>query len=609
MKRVLLTLLAACLGLMLPVLSPAAARADDDVPAEWRISRYDVAARTDASGTTTVTLNFDFHFGSSPGHGPILYFPLRQEVGDNPDVWRMIDLEIGAVTSNTGAPTQVARDVESGVLLLRIGDEDVTLRDTQSYTVTYTVRGLIAPRQQVSGLDEFNWNAVGTGWVVPLENVTVSLIGPTPIERVACFQGSTFDTTCPATPSGATATYGPVDRLEPGEGLQVVAGFPAGTFTGAEPRFEKRYHVGNLFPLTPVSGGLAALIGALGVGAVVMRTRRSARDEAYVGLTPGLTPAAGAEARVGAARDMPVTVQFAPPRGARPGELGVLLDAKADNVDVTATIIDLAVRGHYRIVEDGDKEWRFERRGTPDALTSPEQHVVDTLFESGGVVTTDELKEKEYHDLLPRTRTLLYDRVTRELHWYRSSPQIARALAVFAGLGLIALGAGVGLALAFLFGLGLVGLGVMAIGVAVLVLNNRFGRRTAEGSAVLAQTKGFELYLRTAEADQIRFEEGIDVFSRYLPYAIVFGVAERWAKIFQDLAAQGRYEPHTDWYVGPYGYFYSTGFVHSMNDLSSQLSHAMQAAVASQTAATHATSGGSGFSGGGGFGGGGGGGW
>ena len=136
----------------------------------------------------------------------------------------------------------------------------------------------------------------------------------------------------------------------------------------------------------------------------------------------------------------------------------------------------------------------------------------------------------------------------------------------------------------------------------ILVLNNRFGHRTADGSAVLAQTRGFELYLRTAEADQIKFEEGIDVFSRYLPYAIMFGVAERWTKVFEQLAAEGRYVFDTTWYTG-YGYGYGFGHLASSMDT---LAHTMSSSMQHATAAT---SGGSGFSGGGGFGGGGGGGW
>ena len=162
--------------------------------------------------------------------------------------------------------------------------------------------------------------------------------------------------------------------------------------------------------------------------------------------------------------------------------------------------------------------------------------------------------------------------------------------------------------LGFAFGLGLVGLAPVIAGLVLAPLAFKAGRRTAEGSAVLSQAKGFELYLRTAEADQIKFEEGIDVFSRYLPWATIFGVADRWAKIFEQLAREGRYAPSDDWYVG-HSLYDGLYFSSAMNSLSHELSSSMQAAVSAQTAATAGSSGGSGFSGGGGFGGGGGGGW
>src|SRR5205814_2107960 len=86
---------------------------------------------------------------------------------------------------------------------------------------------------------------------------------------------------------------------------------------------------------------------------------------------------------------------------------------------------------------------------------------------------------------------------------------------------------------------GLLGLAVVAGGLLLLLVAPRMPARTARGTAALAQANGFRQYLVTAEADQIRFEEGEDIFSRYLPFAIVFGVTERWAKVFQDLADRG----------------------------------------------------------------------
>jgi uncharacterized membrane protein YgcG len=599
MKRLCMALLALLFVVGPLALVPGVARADGD---DWRITDYQVVANVDASGTAAVQLDLAFDFGAEEGHGPYLTFPLRQAIGNDPDHWRMLDMDIGPVTSPSGANAEVRTEEEDGNLLVRVGSEGHTYTGVQTYRVTYTVRGLIAPRQEVSGLDEVNWSAVGPAWEVPIDNARVTITGPVAVTRVACFQGSSFAVPCQADSSGTEATFS-ARGVGDGDGMQVVAGFPAGTFTGAEARLEKRLNIGNMFPVTPLTGGVAAALSAVGLAAVFRRTRRSARDQVYLGLTPGVVPAPGQETTIGhQTQDVPVAVQFTPPQGARPGELGTLTDATADTRDVTATIIDLAVRGHLKITQTGKKDWTFTRLATRDPLVDYEQLLLGKLFAHGGEVTTDDLKESSYAGVITETKSRLHQRVATELKWFTANPAVVRGLALGGGFLLVAAGVGLGIVLGFV-GWGLVGLAGVITGLAVLVMNNRFGARTATGSAVLAQTRGFELYLRTAEADQIRFEEGIDVYSRYLPYAIMFGVAERWTKVFTQLEAQGRYAfDTTGWYVG-YGYGFSySHFASSMDSLASTMSSSLQSATA-------ASSGGSGFSGGGGFGGGGGGGW
>ena len=577
------------------------ARADDD----WRIPTFDVVAAVDADGGVThVQLDLAFDFGTDPGHGPYVALPLRQEIANDPDRWRMLDVTLGQVTSPSGADTSVQTEERDGNLVIRIGSEGRTFTGVQRYRITYTIRGLLAIEQAQSGLDEFNWNVVGPGWEVPIGEVTAAVTGPADVQRVACFAGDWFRDSCDeAASDGRTARFRQ-QGLGKGDPLQIVAGFPAGTFTGAEPRFTTRYHPGNMFPVTPLTGGITAVLTALGLGWLLRRTRRGGRDQVYLGLTPGVVPAPGQPATIGeGTAKAPVAVQFTPPANARPGELGVLTDHTADNTDITATMMDLAVRGYLRIEQTGEKDWTFTRLTTGQGLVGYERYLFDGLFEEGPVVQTDDLKDESYANLLEGTRSRMYDRVTKELNWFTRNPRTVRMIAVVVGLGLIAVGVLAGRGLGVV-GFGLLGLAGVLIGAGVLIANNRFGARTADGSAVLAQTKGFELYLSTAEADQIRFEEGIDVFSRYLPYAVIFGVAERWTKIFAQLEAEGRYTPTaTGWYVGyGYGTMLSGDFASSMEHLGSQLSSSLQSA-------TVASSGGSGFSGGGGFGGGGGGGW
>lgn len=593
--------MAATAALLLLPVTPAAA--DDDHPS-WRIPDYDVVATVDAEGGVThVQLDLAFDFGNDPGHGPYVTLPLRQEIADDPDRWRMLDIVLGEVSSPSGADATVQTEEDSGNLLIRIGSEGRTFTGVQRYRISYAIRGLLATDQAQSGLDEFNWNVVGPGWEVPIGEVTASVTGPADVRRVACFARGWFASSCDqAVFDGHTATFRQ-SSLGEGSPLQIVAGFPAGTFTGAEPRFTTRFHLGNMFPVTPVTGGLTALLTALGLGWLFRRTRRGARDQVYLGLTPGMAPAPGQQVSIGeGTAKAPVAVQFSPPANARPGELGVLTDHTADNTDITATMMDLAVRGYLRIEQTGKKDWTFTRLATSEGLVDYERHLFDGLFARGSVVETDDLKDKSYADLLTGTRSRMYTRVTKELNWFTRNPSLVRGIAVVGGIALVGIGVVVGVGLGFV-GFGLLGVAGVLTGIGVLIANNRFGARTADGSAVLAQTKGFELYLSTAEAEQIRFEEGIDVFSRYLPYAVIFGVAERWTKVFAQLEAQGRYTPTTGWYIGyGYGTMLSPDFASSMDRLSSQMSSSLQHATA-------ASSGGSGFSGGGGFGGGGGGGW
>ena len=121
---------------------------------------------------------------------------------------------------------------------------------------------------------------------------------------------------------------------------------------------------------------------------------------------------------------------------------------------------------------------------------------------------------------------------------------------------------------------------------------------------MLTQTNGFRRYLETAEADQIKFEEGQDIFSRYLPYAIVFGVADRWAKVFDELAASGADVAVPNWYVGhtPSGATTRLGASMDSFETTSDSEPGVDAGVVRLVG----LQGGGGFSGGGGGGGGGG---
>jgi uncharacterized membrane protein len=148
------------------------------------------------------------------------------------------------------------------------------------------------------------------------------------------------------------------------------------------------------------------------------------------------------------------------------------------------------------------------------------------------------------------------------------------------------------------------GIGLVVTGGIVFFVGGRMAAKTAEGSAVLAQSLGFKEYLVTAEAGQIAFEEASNVFSRYLPYAVVFGVADRWAKTFADVAraAEAANQP----LIMPTWYIWSGSAFPDFTSIASGVDSFSTTSTGTFTS-TPGSSGSSGFSGGGFSGGGGGG--
>jgi hypothetical protein len=120
--RRLLVLLAGLGVFLLSVLPAPRALADS---ADDSIKRYAVTADAAKDGTTTVTLDFDFDFGRDSGRGPYITLPLRQEIANDPDHWRMLDVTVGQVTSPSGASDDVQTQTKDGNLLIRVGHSEV----------------------------------------------------------------------------------------------------------------------------------------------------------------------------------------------------------------------------------------------------------------------------------------------------------------------------------------------------------------------------------------------------------------------------------------------------------------------------------------------------
>ncbi len=601
--------------------APAAASASDP---EDRFERYAMDVVVGADGVADVRLDLAVDFGDDPNRGPVLTYLVKQPFpGAEVPTDRVYRISGVRAESPTDAPTAVHVEEEGAWLEIRIGEEDRDeLTGVHEYVVTYRVEGWVNSAAAFEDLDEdrVEVNVIGDAWDVPLDRVAVTVRGPADATEVGCWVGTRgSEAQCPtAETSGPTSTFRAAD-LDPGEQLTVRVDFPAGTFGDVGPVLQERWTAGRAFSVTPATALVTGLVAVAGIGHAVRRIRRDGRDEQFADLTPGLTPAPGGPAEVGPRRRTPVAVQFTPPSGLRPGELGTLVDEKADPHDVTATLVDLAVRGYLRIeqvgpadgrADDGgaggdEGDWRLVRLREPDdALVPYERTLLDALFEDRTEVTLAELRTT-FAASMAAVQQGLYEEVTAK-GWFRRNPASARARWAGAGAGILVLGVVATILLALVSTWALVGVAVVVVGVVVLSMSGAAPARTATGTAVLAQTEGFRRYLETAEADQLRFEEGQDLFSRYLPFAIAFGLTERWARLFADLAARGHDLPEPAWYAGPaYAHGAVWASAHTFTDDLTGFTHVADSSLTAPTPASSGSSGG-GFAGGGVSGGGGG---
>jgi uncharacterized membrane protein YgcG len=514
------------------------------------ITNYATAITVEPSGVLDVTETIAYNFGSASRHGIIRKIPARFHYDSKHD--RLYPISDVHVTQD-GAPAKVKTD-SGNYYVIKIGDANRTLTGQHTYVISYHVE---AAANAFPDHDELYWNAVGLEWSVPVLASSATVTTPVPITQHTCYSGPDgsrlpcdSDT---ATGEEADFTGGP---LGPNEALTVVVAVPAGTIARPGPKLVERRSLATAFAPTVWTVGGAVLLLLLGVGGALLVGYLVGRDRRYVGILPGLTPEAddpNVQERKPLVGAPPVSVEFTPPGDLRPGQVGTLIDEQANTVDVTATIVDFAVRKHLRIQEVAgarprDRDWELVKLTDGDPKFLPyERRLFDALFTGGR--PTVRLSELKYHfatELSLAQRALYADMVAQG--WYRQSPQRTRQASY--ALAIVALLASVGITilLAAFTHLALLGLGLIAGAIVLLAVAGKFPARTGKGSAALARVQGFRLYVATAEVDQIAFQEREQIFSRYLPYAMVFGLVDRWAGIFKDLAAPGSTGLY--WYSG-----------------------------------------------------------
>jgi hypothetical protein len=606
------------LALLALLSAPGVAQASVRATGEGTTNEYDVTMVVQPDGTLQITEDITYAFFTD-GHGLERWIPNRYPYPPDDQFQRVLTISNLQVSSPSGAPTNLKTQQDGDYLYVRIGDANELVSGTQRYVISYNVTGAL---NAFPDHVELYWNAVPGQWNSPILHSQVTVTAPA-INEVACYAGPEGSSLpCDRAIHSQTQARFVSRDLGNGSTLTTVVGMPAGAVAVPPPQLERIWTIGYAFSAGGWHLPVAALALLAGLGAVVWGVWRRGRDRRYAGLTPGLLPPEGMDTAeevrpYGASAEGPV--EWTPTPGMRPGLVGTLVDESADALDVTATIVDLAVRGYLRIDEIPDgglfrsKDWQLVRlKQADDQLLPYEAKLFDALFNTDGAGdgTTVKLSELKRHfaSSLALVESRMYSEMVR-LGWYRRSPRATRSAWATLAVVAIIVAAGITYLLARFTSFGFVGIALIVAAIAFLVASRAMPARTGRGSAALARALGFKRYLATAEAGQIKYEDSQAIFSRYLPYAIVFGVADHWVKVFSDLAASAPGGPGNapvlPWYTGL--------TMWSLSDFNRSIGDFTSISAGSLTAVAAASGGGSGFGGGGfsggGFGGGGGGGW
>ncbi len=552
---------------------------------ELRIKNFQSETIVLSDGTIDVTESIQAHFIGGPWHGLYRTIPVEYVTPQGLNYSLFLDVKRVVDVSGRALKYETSRERHYRKLKIYVPDAD---NSTQNISIEYSVSDAL---RFFEDHDELYWNVTGDGWDIPIQSASAHIILPegTTNIRANVFTGAYRSRAQNADVdiAGNGVEVRTREPLRLHEGLTVAVAFDKGFVHEPTAASKVVLFFRSNWPLGIPIAAFAVMF--------------------YLWWTRGRDP-----------RLRPIAAQYEPPDQLTPGEVGTLVDNSADMRDITASIVDLAVRGYIAIEEHEkdrmlglmhDKDYNFivqKDRGTWATLKPHEQSLLEGLFTAGtmGESVSMSSLENHFYKNLPDIKSEIFSSLVTH-GYYSRRPDSVRSAYIGAGvvIGFLIAFGGVKIASSE----GTAPLAFITAGIATGLVVCAFGwfmpAHTEQGTRALEGVLGFEDFLVHVESDRFnRMIKTPEMFEKFLPFAMALGVEKNWSRAFQGIMTQP-----PQWYRGSsYGSnFYPMMFTNDLGNMSSRASSVMTSAPRS--------SGGSGFSGGGssggGFGGGGGGGF
>jgi Predicted membrane protein (DUF2207) len=495
------------------------------LPTSEHTRAFDVITRVAPDGHVRVQETIVQDFGGVRRHGIEREIPLRDRRGDHP-------ISHLVVSTSTGTPGGVSVDAQSDSVRIRIGDANQTITGAHTYRLAYDISGMIDRRG--SGRSRLTIDAI-SAWVQTIDTLRYTVLAPGAPTTFRCEQGSLGSTdpcaTARRTRDGATFT---------GTGISANGAF---TVRLTWPDTVVAVNAGrSSFGIADVVYALLAGLAIALVGWWYRRRWRNLLSAAQSQLWATFGPdVAGAQPESYDLTGDPA-IEFVPPMGLRPGEIGTLAEVSATKL-LTATVVDLAARGALKITETSGS-WTLERRNRDVVMTDDEQTVMAGLFGDADTTSLDD-RGTEMGTLAGELAELLTDDLeTRKIavrgadagglhaRMHEKWIPVLGVAAVLAGalLHVIVVTATGSRSIALGAEVALVALAISGFG--ALIIRAAAHGLTPLGLAAAWRVRGFDRFFRTSEAMHDRAAADKGLLRQYMGYAIVFGLVTQWIAAF-----------------------------------------------------------------------------
>lgn len=490
---------------------------------------------------------------------------------------------------------------EFGEKYLRIGDSDIFYSEPLNYEIEYEVENVVnsfgGNGEPLGALkagngsvrDELFWNAIGTDWdESPIGyyevNLDLSEFDQDQVFIVDCFVGEYGSTDkCDVVKNGQIYTASGA-MLGHQKGVTWDVEIEGGLMT---PRWSWRLFIDKLMELLYVVPFLI-LFGCF------LFWRKHGKDLPKRVVIP--------------------TYKLDP--DLRAMEVGALVDERFNNEDITAGLIDLAVRGYIDIKEVSKngffskKTFDFiKKKEADDSLSSFEKKLLKGLLGKAQKVNSKDL-EGVFYITVKSVKDDVFKFLVKQ-DYYVKNPNLV--FGKYIALGTFSLFGGVWLSSIIQMWFLLIVL--VPFGIGMLMIAPFMSKKTKYGMEKHAHILGFKEFIEVAEKDRLKFfqeyqdelskDDQIKTFEKLLPFAVALGMGDRWSDLFGDMLLNYGYNPV--WYSGTDS-FSMNNLSNGLNDMGSSMRSASTPPSSSGSGSSGGSFGGGGFSGGG-FGGGGGSSW